>query len=172
MVVNILKFSYLCNKVFPAIPSMNIVRIILLATYLSIFGVTCNAQLRKSVTVEKVKTFTNGSVRLNKSIIEEDEVYSVTLKNNSRYFEPIVLFLGTKDEMLTNLKDLSAALEEGKKGEIFDFQSCGQNYQLTFHKVLGQRCFKVWEEHNVQSDFGNFYKSTIDDIIEYFNKKE
>lgn len=148
---------------------MRIDRFLLLTLCIFICGITGNAQLRKSATVEKVKTFTNSSVRLDKSIIDDEDIYSVTLKNNSKYFEPIILFLGTKDDMLKNLEDFSAALEEGKKGEIFEFQSCGQKYQLTFHKVLGQRCFKVWEEHNVQSDYGNFYKATIDDILKYFN---
>jgi chloramphenicol O-acetyltransferase len=130
------------------------------------------AQLKKSASVEKVKTFTTGSVPLYKFALDDVDVYSVTLKNNSRNFEPIVLFLGTKEEMISNLKDLSAALNDGKKGDIFEFESCGRKYHMSFHNVIGQKCFKVWEENNIQSDYGTFFKSTIDDILKYFEKED
>lgn len=129
------------------------------------------AQLKKSASVEKVKTFSNGSVPLYKSVLDDVVVYSVTLKNNSRHFDPIVLFLGTKEEMISNLKDFSAALNDGKKGEIFEFECCGRKYEMSFHKVIGKKCFKVWEENNIQSDFGNFFKSTIDDILNFIEKE-
>ena len=47
---------------------------------------------KKVAKIEKVKSFTNGSVALNKTIIDEVEVYSVTLPNNSKYHQPIVFF--------------------------------------------------------------------------------
>lgn len=84
------------------------------------------AQLKKTAKIEKVKSFTAGSVALNKTSLDGVEVYSVTLPNNSKYHQPIVFFLGNKDEMIKNLQDLSDALEEGEKGEVFDFSACGK----------------------------------------------
>ena len=125
------------------------------------------AQLKKTAKIEKVKSFTAGSVALNKTSLDGVEVYSVTLPNNSKYHQPIVLFLGNKDEMIKNLQDLSDALEEGEKGEVFDFSACGKNYQLSFSRTLGQKCFKIWEPINTSNDFGRFFKATIDDILEF-----
>ena len=125
------------------------------------------AQLKKTAKIEKVKSFTAGSVALNKTSIDGVEVYSVTLPNNSKYHQPIVFFLGNKNEMIKNLQDLSDALEEGKKGEVFDFSACGKNYQLSFSRTLGQKCFKIWEPINTSNDFGRFFKATIDDILEF-----
>lgn len=125
------------------------------------------AQLKKIAKIEKVKSFTNGSIALNKTTLEDGvEVYSVTLPNNSKYYQPIVFFLGDKDEMIKNLHDLLDALEEGEKGEVFDFSACGKNYQLSFSRTLGQKCFKIWE-HKYSNDFGRFFKATIDDILEF-----
>lgn len=125
------------------------------------------AQLKKTAKIEKVKSFTAGSVALNKTSLDGVEVYSVTLPNNSKYHQPIVFFLGNKDEMIKNLQDLSDALEEGEKGEVFDFSVCGKNYQLSFSRTLGQKCFKIWEPINTSNDFGRFFKATIDDILEF-----
>lgn len=125
------------------------------------------AQLKKTAKIEKVKSFTAGSVALNKMSLDGVEVYSVTLPNNSKYHQPIVFFLGNKDETIKNLQDLSDALEEGEKGEVFDFSVCGKNYQLSFSRTLGQKCFKIWEPINTSNDFGRFFKVTIDDILEF-----
>lgn len=125
------------------------------------------AQLKKTAKIEKVKSFTAGSVVLNKTSLDSVEVYSVTLPNNSKYHQPIVFFLGNKDEMIKNLQDLSGALEKGEKGEVFDFSACGKNYQLSFSRTLGQKCFKIWEPINTSNDFGRFFKATIDDILEF-----
>lgn len=134
---------------------------------------TCYAQLRKTSESEKVKSFTNGSVTLYKTIVEEQEVYSVSLRNNnSKLFDNVILFLGNKEEMLKNLKDFDEALENGKKGESFEFSACGQKYQLLYHKVLGQICFKVYEEFNSTEDFGMFFKATILDITNYFKEEQ
>ena len=130
-----------------------------------------NAQLKKVAKIEKVKSFTNGSVALNKTIIDEVEVYSVTLPNNSKYHQAMVFFLCSYDEMFKNLKDLSEALETGTKGEVFDFTVCGKKYQLSFSRSLGQKCFKIWEPINVSSDYGRFFKATMDDILEYIENK-
>jgi len=125
------------------------------------------AQLKKTAKIEKVKSFTNGSVALNKTILDGIEVYSVTLPNNSKYHQPIVFFLGSKDEMIRNLQDLSDALEMGEKGEVFEFSACGKNYQLSFSRNFGQKCFKIWEPINTSDDFGRFFKATMDDILEF-----
>lgn len=141
---------------------------------LSAFSPACFAQLRKSSETEKIKSFTNGSVTLfkSKSTVDDIEVYGVSLPNNSKLFDSVILFLGNKEEMLSNLKDFDKALSEGKKGEAFDFSAAGSNYYLLYHKVLGQVCFKVYEEFSTTADFGCFYKATILDILEYFSKSE
>lgn len=129
------------------------------------------AQLKKTAKIEKVKSFTIGSVYLYKTTLEGAEVgaevYYVTLRNNSSYYQPIVLYLGNKDEMIKNLHDLSDALDKGKKGEVFDFSACGKNYHLSFSRAAGQKCFKVWEPISTSDDFGRFFKSTIDDILDF-----
>lgn len=38
---------------------------------------------------------------------------------------------------------------------------------LSYHKVLGQVCFKVREPYSTGDDYANFYKDTIEDILEY-----
>ena len=128
------------------------------------------AQLRKAAEVEKVKSFTNGSVTLHKVKTTSGEIYSVTLKNNSALLDNVVFYLGDKETMLKNLKELSAALAEGKKGDVFDFSACGKDYHLVYGKVLGQVCFKVSTPTSISSDFGRFYKATMDDILEYFKE--
>ena len=149
--------------------------IILIVFTLALIAVppACFAQLRKSSETEKIKSFTNGSVTLYKSTVDGIEVYSVSLpNNNSKLFDRVILFLGNKDEMLSNLKDFDKALSEGKKGESFDFSASGSNYHLFYDKVLGQVCFKVYEEFSTTADFGRFYKATILDILEYFSKSD
>lgn len=145
--------------------------ILILTLFLS-SNVCVYAQLKKTAKIEKIKSFTNGSVILNKTTVDGVEVYSVTLPNNSKYYQPIVFFLGNKDEMIKNLHDLSDALERGEKGEVFDFSACGKNYQLSFSRTLGQKCFKIWEPINTSNDFGRFFKATIDDILEFIEKPQ
>lgn len=136
-----------------------------------------NAQLKKSSEIEKVRSFTNGTVTLFKTTIIDDfellndtiEIYAVKLPNVSTYHSPVVLYLGAKEDMLKNLQDFSDALNNGKKGESFEFDVLNQKYYLSFGKVLGQRCFLVSEPYSSSNDYGRFFKSTIDDIIEYFN---
>lgn len=144
--------------------------------FISIFFLSSNvcvfAQLKKTAKIEKVKSFASGSVVLNKTTLDGIEVYSVTLRNNSKYYQPIVFFLGNKDEMIKNLHDLSEALEGGENGEVFDFSACGKTYQLTFSRTLGQKCFKIWEPINTPNDFGRFFKATIDDILEFIKTKQ
>ena len=137
------------------------------------FPVCVNAQLKKTSSTEKVKSFTNGSVGLFKSVTAEGiTIYSVSLRNNSRYLDNVVLHLGNREEMIKNLKDFSMALADGKKGDHFDFSACGVDYSLSFDKVLGQRCFDVSKPYSISSDYGRFFKATIDDIIKYFNESQ
>ena len=94
------------------------------------------AQLRKSAHTEKVKSFTNGSVILCKTTTPDSvTVYGVTLRNNSRFHENIVLFLGDKEDMMKNLHDFSNALKEGKKGDSFDFTEI-----LSFALICNDYC--------------------------------
>jgi hypothetical protein len=129
------------------------------------------AQLKKTSNTEKVKSFTNGSVTLYKSVIEDgNTVYSVSLRNNSKYLDNIVFHLGNEDEVIKNLHDLSTALKEGKKGDSFEFSASGVDYLLSYDKVLGQVCFRVSKPHSITDNFGRFYKATIDNIIAYLEK--
>lgn len=145
--------------------------VFLLIAMLLAMPIGVQAQLKKTSNTEKVKSFTNGSVTLYKSIIEDgDTIYSVSLRNNSRYFDNVVFHLGTKDEMIKNLHDLYTALKEGKKGDSFEFSASGVDYLLSYDKVLGQVCFRVREPHSITDDFGRFYKATIDSIITYLEK--
>ena len=150
---------------------MRLIKLFLLAIVLAIVpAVNSHAQLKKTANIEKVKSFTNGSVVLNKTTTDSVAVYSVTLRNNSRFHESIVFFLGNKEDMMRNLHDFSAALKDGKKGDTFDFTAIGVAYNLSYDKVLGQKCFKVRKPYSTSSDFGRIYKATIDDIIEYMEK--
>ena len=148
---------------------ISIIKIALLSIVLFSTNFQTYAQLKKTAKIEKVKSFTNGSVVLNKTIVNNIEVYSVTLKNNSQYHQPIVFYLGNKEEMIQNLKDLSNSLGSGEKGDVFDFSACGKDYQLSFSHTLGQKCFKIWEPMNTSVDFGRFFKATIDDILTYYS---
>ncbi len=150
---------------------VSIIKISLIAVLLFSYSDYAYAQLKKTAKIEKVKSFTNGSVVLNKTIMNNVEVYSVTLPNNSQYYQPVIFYLGNKDEMIQNLKDLSSSLETAQKGETFSFSACGKNYQLSFSKTLGQKCFKVWEPINTSVDFGRFYKATIDDILSFYSEE-
>lgn len=146
---------------------------LLLLAMLTALPISLQAQLKKTANVEKVKSFTNGSVTLFKTTTASGGVvYSVTLRNNSKYFDDIVLFLGNKEDMIKNLNDFSIALKEGKKGDHFDFSANGSDYYLAFDKVLGQKCFRVSEPYSITDNYGRFFKATIDSIIEYFGKMQ
>ncbi len=152
---------------FIKIEKLMYIKVVLLILMLASSYSVSYAQLKKTAEVETLKSFTTGSVALQRVLIEDVYYYCVTLPNNSKYLKPVVFWLGNKDEMLKNLRDLSAALENGKKGECFEFSACEQDYNLYYGKVLGQKCFKVCEPMSISSDFGRFYKATIDDILEY-----
>jgi hypothetical protein len=105
---------------------MRLIKLFLLAIVLAIVpALNSHAQLKKTANIEKVKSFTNGSVVLIKTNTDSVAVYSVTLRNNSRLHESIVFFLGNKEDMMRNLHDFSDALKNGKKGDIFDFTAIG-----------------------------------------------
>ena len=96
-----------------------LLKLMFLLAVLCLFNIDSYGQLKKTGTVEKVKLFHNGSVPLCKSILNDPsiEIYSVVLSNWSSLYDDIVLYLGTKDELIKNLSDLSLALKDGKKGE-------------------------------------------------------
>lgn len=149
--------------------------VVLLFTFL--LNVNCYAQLKKTNsglrkigTIEKVKSFQMGVVVLGKAYDSSTELFFLNLANLSSYHEAIVLELGTKEEMIVNLNDLSKALEEGKKGEVFEFSANGENYTFSYNKFLGQRCFDVRKPYSVKSDRARLFKTTIDDIIDFINK--
>ena len=87
---------------------------------------TANAQLRKVETHEDVKIF--NAVLLQKTIIESDktEYYSFFIPQEEDHGSYIVLFLGSKEEMLMNLQDLLTALRTATKGEVYEFH-CMEN---------------------------------------------
>ncbi len=154
---------------------MRIIRVFIFVLILALTPLTgVNAQLKKTANIQLVKTFTNGSVSLNKtaiSTVDSVSIYSLILRNNSKLFESIVFYLGDREEMIKNLNDLSAALQEGKKGDVFDFKAGGVNYTLSYDKVLGQVCFRVSKPHFTSNDFGRLYKATIDDILVFLKKE-
>lgn len=137
-----------------------------------------NAQLKKSSEIEKVRSFTNGTVTLFKTTIIDDfellndtiEIYAVKLPNVSTYHSPVVLYLGTKENMLINLQDFSDALNNGKKGESFEFDVLNQKYYLSFGKVLGQRCFLVSEPYSSSNDYGRFLNLLLMTLLSILRK--
>ena len=146
---------------------MKYLRLLVLITTVCFVNVDGYAQLKKTGNVEKVRSFTNGTVVLNKVIIDSIELYSVTLPTGSKYYDNIVFWLGTKEELIKNLSDLSLALKDGKKGDFYEFSSCGQDYHLSYDKILGSVCFKVSYPYSANNDYARFLKITIDDILEY-----
>lgn len=103
---------------FIKIGKLMYIKVVLLILMLASSYSVSYAQLKKTAEVETLKSFTTGSVALQRVLIEDVYYYCVTLPNNSKYFKPVVFWLGNKDEMLKNLRDLSAALENGKKGSV------------------------------------------------------
>lgn len=80
------------------------------------------AQLKKTATIEKLKSFTNGSVTLTKTMTEKGDTYSVILRNNSKFHDPVIFLLGDKETTIKNLQDFSETLKNAKKGEHFDLK--------------------------------------------------
>lgn len=143
----------------------------IIIAFLCINNENVQAQLRKAAEIEKVKSFTNGSVPLYKTKTDLGEIYSVAIPNNSKFHEAVVFYLGTKEELLKNLQDLSTALAKGKKGDVFEFSACGKDYNLVYRNFpFGGLCFDISTPISASSDFGRFYKMTIDDILEYFQE--
>lgn len=99
----------------------------------------------------------------------ERDVYSLTLRNNSKFHDDVNLLLGDKETAVKNLKDFSETLKTAKSGEHFDFEVMGLTYTFFYGSTLGQKCFKIWAPNSVSSDYGRLFKATIDDIIKYFS---
>lgn len=76
------------------------------------------AQLKKTATIEKLKSFTNGSVTLTKTMTEKGDTYSVILRNNSKFHDSVIFLLGDKETTIKNLQDFSEALKNAKKVSI------------------------------------------------------
>ena len=142
--------------------------ILLLSLILSVCPIMSHAQLKKSGSIERVKGFTNGSVSLMKSTTEKGDVYSLTLRNNSKLHDDVNLLLGDKETAVKNLKDFSETLKTANSGRHFDF-SDGTDIYFLYGSTLGQKCFKIWAPNSVSSDYGRLFKATIDDIIKYFS---
>ena len=120
----------------------------LLLVILSICALTqiSEAQLRKTAAVQKVGTFAGAT--LFKTEIEDIEIYQLSLPTVNSYNERVVLILGTKNEMLSNLSDLSTALQTSKRGDMFEYKCAGQNYKLYFRQGGGSKWFDVYEEYD------------------------
>lgn len=127
------------------------------------------AQLRKTATMEKVLTIMTEQVT--KTNIGGKELYAISLRSSEKYHDPIVFWLGTYEEMISNLKDFAVALDEGKKDEIFAYQNHGTKYTLVSYRVLGQKCFKVYEEYSSGKIYGTLSTYTINRMLEYFGEK-
>lgn len=100
---------------------------------------------------------------------ERGDVYSLALRNNSKFHDDVNLLLGDKETAVKNLKDFSETLKTAKSGEHFDFEVMGLTYTFFYGSTLGQKCFKIWAPNSVSSDYGRLFKATIDDIIKYFS---
>ncbi len=150
---------------------MKQIRNMFIALLLCVIPMTNYAQLKKTATIEKVKSFTNGSVTLTKTMTEYGDAYSVVLCNNSKFHDSVIFLLGDKETAIKNLQELSEALKSAKNGEYFDFEVMGTTYSLAYSTTFGQKCFKIWEPNSISSDFGRLYKATIDDIIKFFTKQ-
>lgn len=126
---------------------------------------TANAQLRKVETHEDVKIF--NAVLLQKTIIESDktEYYSFFIPQEEDHGSYIVLFLGSKEEMLMNLQDLLTALRTATKGEVYEFHCMEENYTLTLGAVMGEKYFRV--QDGISS--GRLYESVLKSFLKYLN---
>ena len=144
---------------------------LLLCLALFTTSMTISAQLKKVAKIERIKSFTNGSVQLYKTKVKDIDFYYVTLRNNSSIHQPINFHLGNASNLIKNLEQLKDGFNEAEKGEIFEFSANGENYTLTISSTLGMKCYKIYEETSVSNtDYARLYKATIEDMIEYLNK--
>lgn len=147
---------------------MKYLRFIALFSIIYLLKIDGYAQLEKIATIEKVKTFANGTIIMNKTITDSTETYSITLNNSSNLHNNIVFHLGTKEESIKNLDDLSYALKNGGMIDVYRFSACGQDYHLSYHKILNSICFKISYIQSVSdSDYATLPMNTIDDILEF-----
>lgn len=152
---------------------MKYFKAIALFATICLFNINGHAQLKKIATIEKVKTFANGSITMNKTITDYTETYSITLKNGSSLYDDIVFHLGTKEESIKNLNDLSLALKNGKMIDIYEFSACEQDYRLSYHKILNSPCFKISYSHSTNSnDYATLQDIAITNILEYMINEE
>lgn len=144
-------------------------RFFLIVTAVVVLTQTANAQLRKTATIENIGYF--KGVLLSKVEISGDEIYRLHLPPDKSYSDPIVLILGTEDEMILNLKDLFMALSNAERGDIFDFESTGESYTLQFRNAGGSKWFDVYENNN-NFVAGRLFDRTIKAILRYYNSLE
>ena len=74
-----------------------------------------HAQLKKSGSIERVKGFTNGSVSLMKSTTERGDVYSLTLRNNSKFHDDVNLLLGDKETAVPQIRNYAPNMIQKRK---------------------------------------------------------
>ncbi len=148
---------------------MNLVKRFVILIAVVLLTQMANAQLRKAATIENVGYF--KGVLLSKVEISGDEIYRLHLPPDKSYSDPIVLILGTEDEMILNLKDLFAALSNAERGDIFDFESTGKSYSLHFRNAGGSKWFDVYEDNN-NFVAGRLFDRTIKALMRYYGLEE
>ena len=151
---------------------MKLYKILLSIFILACFQSVVLAQLPKDTKTEKITTTKFVDLYdLYKTDVEGVELYSLSLPNNSKYYEPVILYLGTYRELISNLKNLSTTMCAGEDRDIFYFKCDDYKYKLVHHSVAGEYCFKVYKEHSSHRDYGILYKYVIDRILEYFDEE-
>ena len=136
-------------------------------------SVTVSAQLKKVAKVEHVKSFTNGSVQLKKTVVKDIDIYYVILRNNSSLYQPVIFHLGNESNLITNLEQLRDGFNEAEKGQIFEFSANGEDFILTVSSTLGMKCYKIYEETSLgNADHARLFKATIIDMIEFLSKED
>ena len=145
--------------------------ILLIIISISFFGQVAEAQIRKTATIEKVGNF--KGVLLDKVEIAGDEIYRLHLPSatNVGLTDPMILLIGTKEEMLKNLKDFLSLLYDSQRGDIFEFECAGQNYMMCFRHGGGSRWFDIQEQYS-SIVVGRLFDRVIKAILKYYDSEE
>lgn len=146
--------------------------ILLFAVSISFFGQAAEAQIRKAASIEKVGNF--KGVILDKVEINGDEIYRLCLPEVSSTIhttDSMILLIGTKDEMIVNLKDFLSLLYSSQRGDIFEFECAGKSYVMHFRHGGGSRWFDVYEHYN-SIVAGRLFDRVIKAILKYYDSEE